>query len=128
MTEAKTTEADSQADYEKMLSDSATKRAEDTKMLTEKGSTLAELQSSLEESKDSKISSAKELSATLEYIQSIHAECDWLMQYFVVRKEARDSEVESLKNAKAVLAGADYSLVQKQVKRALRGEQSKAAN
>jgi len=113
MSESSTQEKDSQADYEKMMNDSSAKRAEDTKMLTEKGSTLAELESSLEESKEEKASATKELMATLQYIQSVHAECDWLMQYFDVRKEARDSEIDSLNKAQAVLSGADFSLLQR---------------
>merc|ERR1712238_36457 len=43
---------------------------------------------------------------------SLHAECDWLLKYFDARKEARAGEVDSLTKAKAVLSGADYSLVQ----------------
>lgn len=50
--------------------------------------------------------------ATEQYIHSLHAECDWLVKYFDVRKEARASEIDALGNAKAVLSGADYSLVQ----------------
>jgi len=111
MTEAETQEKDSQSDYEKMMGDSSSKRAEDSKMLTEKESTLAELESSLQTSKENKASTTKELGATLKYIQSLHAECDWLMQYFDVRKEARDSEIDSLGKAKAVLSGADFSLL-----------------
>jgi len=49
---------------------------------------------------------------TMKNIASLHAECDWLMQYYDVRKQARAGEVESLQNAKAVLSGASYSLVQ----------------
>jgi|Transcript_44289 septal ring factor EnvC (AmiA/AmiB activator) len=112
MAEAKTSEKDSQADYEKMMNDSASKRAEDTKVLTEKGSTLAELETSLQESTDNKASTGKELMATEQYIASLHSECDWLLQYFDVRKEARESEVDSLTKAAAVLSGADFSLVQ----------------
>merc|ERR1711865_1292515 len=61
----------------------------------------------------------KSLMATLEHIQSLHAECDWLLQYFVVRKEARAGEVESLKTAKSVLSGMDSALLQ--TGRSLRG-------
>jgi len=38
-----------------------------------------------------------------------------LLKYFEVRKEARADEVQSLVDAKAVLSGADYSLLQMQV-------------
>merc|ERR1719183_186700 len=110
--EAKTTEKDSQADYEKMMSDSAAKRAEDAKLLTDKTSALAQMQSDLQASTGEKSATTKELGATLQYISSLHAECDWLLQYFDVRKEARDSEIDALAKAKAVLSGADFSLVQ----------------
>lgn len=49
---------------------------------------------------------------TMESLKDIHLDCDWLLQNFDVRKEARSGEVEALKKAKAVLSGADYSLLQ----------------
>merc|ERR1719181_1088654 len=116
MTVAETTEKDAQADYEQLMKDSATKRADDSKMLAGKESTLADMQASLASSTDSLTSTKKELTATLQYIQSLHAECDWLIQYFEVRKEARASEMDALGKAKAVLSGADFSLVQTQRK------------
>jgi len=112
MTVAKTEEKDSQGDYEGMMKDSAAKRADDSKSLADKQKTLADLQASLQSSQEEKGSTTKELGATLQYIQSLHAECDWLIQYFDVRKEARDSEIDALGKAKAVLSGADFSLLQ----------------
>jgi len=112
MTEAEVGEKDAQADYEEMLKDSAEKRATDSKALTEKTSAKAGLESDLEADKEEKGSTVKELMATESYISSLHGECDWLIQYFEVRKEARTSEIESLGSAKAVLSGADFSLVQ----------------
>jgi hypothetical protein len=111
-TEAETEEKDSQADYEKTMQDSAEKRAMDSKALTDKEGAKASAESSLEANKESKASSTKELMAVHEYISSLHAECDWLLKYFDVRKEARAGEIESLKTAKAVLSGADFSLLQ----------------
>jgi septal ring factor EnvC (AmiA/AmiB activator) len=112
MTVAETTEKDSQADYETMMKDSAKKRADDSKTLADKESALADMEASLASSKDSLASTTKELGATLQYISSLHAECDWLIQYFDVRKEARTSEIDALGKAKAVLSGADFSLIQ----------------
>merc|ERR1719199_1929868 len=100
MTESKTAEADSQADYEKAMSDAAEKRALDSKTLTDKGAAKAEAESNLEKDTEEKAGTTKELMATLSYIQSLHAECDWLIQYFDVSKEARAGEIDSLKNAK----------------------------
>merc|ERR1719382_1556506 len=120
MTEAETTEKDSQADYEAMMADSAAKRTADSKSLTEKSAMKANLEGDLQTAKDDKASSNKELAATLEYIQSLHAECDWLIKYYDARKEARTSEIEALGQAKAVLSGADYSLVQTKAVRSRR--------
>jgi len=114
LTEAETEEKEGQADYEKMMKASSEKRTADSTALTEKSGTKADMEAELEEHKDHLASAGKELMATMKYISSLHAECDWLLQYFDVRKEARIGEIDSLKKAKAVLSGADYSLVQTQ--------------
>jgi len=112
MTESETEEKDAQGDYEDMMRDSKEKRAADSKSLTEKQSTKAELETSLESNVEDKKSSSKELMATEEYIAALHAECDWLLKYFDMRKQARAQEVDALNKAKAVLSGADFSLLQ----------------
>merc|ERR1719454_2776260 len=119
MTVAKTEEKDAQGDYQQMMKDSAEKRADDSKSLENKEAALADLQAALEKDTDAKASTSKELGATLQYINSLHNECDWLLQYFEVRKEARTSEIDALGKAKAVLSGADYSLVQLKSKKFL---------
>jgi len=110
MTEAETAEKDAQADYETLMADSADKRKADSKSLNEKTSAKAELEGALEDHKEAKKEAAKELMGTMKYIQQLHTECDWLVKYYDVRKEARDGEIDSLGKAKAVLSGADYSL------------------
>jgi len=60
--------------------------------------------------------------ATMKVISSLHAECDWLLQYYDARKEARSGEVDSLKKAKAILSGADYSLLQRSRSHAFLGK------
>jgi len=112
MTVATTEEKDAQADYMTFMKDSAEKRAQDSKNLADKEGALADAQAALEKHTDTMASTKKELGATLQYILSLHNECDWLLQYFEVRKEARASEVDALGKAKAVLSGADYSFVQ----------------
>jgi len=123
LTEAKTTEKNAQAEYEQFMSDSATDRASKAKSLTDKTGAKASLEGDLETAKEGKTAKGNELMATEEYESSLHAECDWLVSNFELRTTARGGEVDSLKNAKAVLAGADYSLVQRShsASRALRG-------
>jgi len=123
MTEAEATEKNSQEDYETAMKDAAEKRSTDTKSLADKGKAKAELEADLEANSEEKGATTKSLMATLEHIQSLHAECDWLLQYFEVRKEARAGEVESLKTAKSVLSGADFSLLETgNTRRSLRGQ------
>jgi len=112
MTEAETGEKDAQSDFERAMHDAGEKRATDAKTLGDKKSSKADLDAFLTNQKESRSSAVKELAATNKVIASLHAECDWLVQYFDVRKEARASEVDALGNAKAVLSGADYSLLQ----------------
>merc|ERR1719221_256296 len=94
------------------MKDSADKRAEDSKSLTDKESALADLQGGLEQQTADLDSTQKELAATNQYIHTLHLECDWLIKYYDMRKEARANEIDSLGKAKAVLSGADYSLLQ----------------
>jgi len=115
LTEAEAEEKNSQSDYETMMSDSADKRTTDSKALTEKGSAKAETEAALQAHTQARVDGVKELMAVEKYISSLHAECDWLVQYFDARKEARTGEIDSLKKAKDVLSGADYSLLQTRV-------------
>jgi septal ring factor EnvC (AmiA/AmiB activator) len=112
MTEAEVTEKDSQEDYEEAMKNAAAKRASDSKALAESEAERADLGSSSEELMAAKKSGKKELLATNKYIMALHSECDWLLQYFDVRKEARAGEVDSLTKARAVLNGADFSFLQ----------------
>jgi chromosome segregation ATPase len=109
MTEAQTQEKDSQSDYQAAMDDAAAKRAQDAKTLTGKTATKADLEADLEAHTSRKSAAGSELMATGQYIASLHAECDWLVQHYDVRKEARAGEVDSLTKAKAILAGADFS-------------------
>ena len=79
--------------------------------LAGKGSSKADTEAELQAHESQKTAEGKELMATMAYIKSLHAECDWLLQYFDARKEACTGEIDSLKKAKAVLSGADYSLL-----------------
>eukprot|EP00812_Abedinium_dasypus_P015026 NODE_85_length_2183_cov_317.965226.p1 GENE.NODE_85_length_2183_cov_317.965226~~NODE_85_length_2183_cov_317.965226.p1 ORF type:complete len:534 (-),score=186.61 NODE_85_length_2183_cov_317.965226:95-1696(-) len=111
MTEGRTDEEHAQANYEALMADSAAKRSQDAKSLVQKQGAKAGLEGDLAEHADGKAAASSELTATLKYIQSMHNDCDWLLQYFGVRKEARAQEVDQLKQAKAILSGADFAML-----------------
>merc|ERR1712066_633666 len=87
MTESTTAEKDAQADYEQLMADSAAKRTSDSALLTEKTANKASAEAGLQAHKDSHASLTKDLGATLKYIANLHAECDWLLKFFEMRKE-----------------------------------------
>lgn len=111
-TEAETEEKNSQSDYETMMKESSAKRVADSKSLADKQGAKANTEAALSDFDGEKKDTVGELMATMKYIQSLHSECDWLMKYYDVRKEARAGEIDSLVKAKAVLSGADFSLLQ----------------
>merc|ERR1719183_1820755 len=73
MTEAQAEEKDAQGDYETFMSDSADKRAEDSKSLLDKESAKAEAETELENAKGAKKSAEKDLDAVVTMIKDLHA-------------------------------------------------------
>jgi len=112
MTQAKLEETDAQEDYETAMKDAADKRSSDTKDLTDKEDAKASMEEELQTHTDAKKAAETELKATKDYIQTLHNDCDFLLEYYAERKEARASEIDAIGKAKAVLSGADFSLVQ----------------
>jgi len=112
MQEMDVEEKDAQAEYEQFTADAAEKRVMDSKSITEKAGAKADAEALLEKETSERTDKMKETLATVNFIGNLHKDCDWLLQNFDVRKEARAGEVDSLKKAKAVLSGADFSLVQ----------------
>merc|ERR1719247_3204116 len=105
-------EKDAQKEYEQFMSDASEKRALDSKAITDNESAKAETESDLQANKDAKGSKTINAMETAKYISGLHGECDWLLQNFDARKAARSGEIDALGKAKAVLSGADFSLVQ----------------
>merc|ERR1719240_1673781 len=108
MKDAEYDEKTAQTEYAELMAESQDSRAQDTKSITEKESAKATLEGKLVTTKESKTLSFEKLQQVGNYIFDLHASCDFIMDIFDMRKEARTNDMESLKNAKAVLAGAVY--------------------
>merc|ERR1719253_2574429 len=94
-------EKQAQKDYEELMAESADVRAQDSKTITEKEGQKAGLEGDLEAAKEAKKDTQTELLKLHEYIAQLHGSCDFLVQNFDLRKEARANEVDALKKAKA---------------------------
>merc|ERR550537_789873 len=95
-------EKTAQKDYAELMSDSQATRAGDVKSLTTKESTKAATEGKLMTTKETRSATSTDLKQVQTVIADLHAACDFIMQNFDLRKEARTNEIEGLKNAKAV--------------------------
>jgi DNA repair exonuclease SbcCD ATPase subunit len=109
ITEAEHEEETAQKDYERLMSDSQASRAKMADSITTKEAAKAELDSKIVDTKEKKASLETELSNIKQYLVQLHAECDFIIENFDMRKAARETEIEGLKNAKSVLSGANFS-------------------
>jgi len=110
-TTAKESEYDektAQKEYAELMADSQATRAQDSKSIVDKSAAKATLEEKLMTAKKKHSATTEELALVKSYIGDLHVSCDFIMQNFDLRKEARTAEIESLKNAKAVLAGASF--------------------
>jgi septal ring factor EnvC (AmiA/AmiB activator) len=105
-------EKEAQENYEELMADSAAKRAADSKTITEKEAQKAGLEGDLEAGIKNKKAADTEMTQLTEYIASLHGDCDFLLKNFDLRRDSRSSEIDALGKAKAVLSGADFSLLQ----------------
>lgn len=113
MQEADVGEKDAQAEYEQMMKDAAEKRIADAKSIQEKEGAKADTEAALLDIKKEHGTKMKEAFALVNTIGALHKECDFLLQNYDTRKQARSDETDALNKAKAVLSGADFSLLQK---------------
>merc|ERR1719321_943106 len=97
-----------QKDYGELMGDSQATRATDVKSITDKEAAKADLEEKIITTQGTRQATTGDLSNVQTMIQDLHGSCDFLMENYDLRKEARTNEVESLKNAKAVLSGASF--------------------
>jgi chromosome segregation ATPase len=100
-------EKDAQADYETYMADSKTSRAENAKLIQDKGAAKADAIGSLEEHTDNLDAAFTKMKGANDQLKVLHEDCDWLLANYDARKEARADEIDALGKAKAVLSGAD---------------------
>jgi len=112
ITEIEVEEKNGQEEYEQFMSDSASKRALDSKAIADKEAAKADAEAKLIRDEEEKAATTKEAMATHQYLAEVHQDCDWLLSNFDARKAARAGEIDGLTKAKAVLSGADFSLLQ----------------
>jgi len=113
MQEAKMTEENSQKDYEQAMKDAANKREKDSKSIVTKEGERAEVTTKLEANREGKSTKESQLGDATDKLNELHQSCDFLLDNYDSRKEARAKESDGLKQSKAVLAGASFGFLQR---------------
>merc|ERR1712093_216575 len=106
--EAIRSEEDAQKAYEDFVKETNASIEAKSKDIVNKSETKAKAESELVETKEAKEATMLELEQLSNYNAQLHQSCDFVQKNFEVRQEARDQEVEALKQAKAILSGAKF--------------------
>merc|ERR1712194_598654 len=106
--EAIGSEEDSQKAYEDFVKETNASIEAKTKSIINKSEEKAKSETDLTQANADKESVLLELEQLSNYNAELHQSCDFIVKNFEIRQTARDEEVEALKQAKAILSGADF--------------------
>merc|ERR1719353_459571 len=107
ISEAENEEKTSQKDYERLMADSQATRHQNAAGITDKEAAKADMDTAVEETKAKLDSQQTSLQNLHQYILQLHANCDFLVENYDLRKAARENELTSLATAKSTLSGAN---------------------
>merc|ERR1719426_739498 len=106
--EAIRAEEDAQKAYEDFVKETNASIEANNKDIVNKSDVKAKTEISLVKSKEGKESVMVELQQLSNHEADLHNSCDFVMKNFDIRQTARDEEIEALKQAKAILSGANF--------------------
>jgi len=106
--EAIRAEEDAQKAYEDFVKETNASIETKTKEIINKSEEKAKTEIDLTQANADKDAVMLELEQLSNYNAELHQSCDFVMKNFEIRQTARDEEIEALKQAKAILSGADF--------------------
>jgi len=101
-------EEDAQKAYEDFVKETNASIEEKSKDIVNKSEQKAKAEQDLVQAQEEKEAVMLELEQLSNYNAQLHQSCDFVMKNFEIRQTARDEEVEALRQAKAILSGADF--------------------
>jgi len=102
-------EEDAQKAYEDFVKETNSSLEAKGAEIINKSLEKAKAEAALVETKEARESALLELEQLSNYNAQLHQSCDFVLKNFDLRQTARDEEVEALRQAKAILSGADFS-------------------
>jgi len=106
--EAIRSEEDAQKAYEDFVKETNASVEAKSKEIVNKSEEKAKAEADLVMAKENEQAANLELEQLSNYNAELHQSCDFVMKNFEVRQTARDEEVEALRQAKAILSGANF--------------------
>merc|ERR1712086_304614 len=107
--EAIRSEEDAQKAYEDFVKETNASIEAKSKDIVNKSEEKAKAETELTQANEDKEAVLLELEQLSNYNAELHQSCDFVMKNFEIRQTARDEEIEALKQAKAILSGADFN-------------------
>merc|ERR1719235_1193537 len=106
--EAARAEEESQKAYEDFVKETNASVDAKNKDIANKSEEKAKAEEDLVEAKEAKENTLLDLEQLSNYNAELHQSCDFVLKNFDLRQQARDEEVEALRQAKAILSGAKF--------------------
>merc|ERR1719353_178860 len=109
-------EAKATLEYEKLKADADKQIASYEEQIVALDSAIADTDAEITSLTDTKTDTEGQHKTTVEYLEKIKPNCEWIKASFYKRAELRKKESEGLKEAKSILAGAeggDYGFLQR---------------
>merc|ERR1719164_74032 len=111
--EAIQAETDSQKAYEAYVKDTNASIEEKNRDITNKSDEKATAEADKVAAEEDLDAANNEQQQNKNEEADLHKSCDFTLKNFDIRQEARDQEVEALRQAKAILSGAKFLFLQK---------------
>ena len=108
--EAIKAESDAQKAYETYVKDTNKSIEEKTRDITNKTEEKASKEADKIAAEEAKETAMNEQQQLMNENADLHKSCDFTLKNFEIRQTARDQEVEALRQAKAILSGAKFSM------------------
>jgi septal ring factor EnvC (AmiA/AmiB activator) len=95
--------------YNNFVADTTKNIDTKNKEIVNKSEEKAKAQTNLNQATSDKENTMLELEQLSNYNAELHQECDFVMKNFEIRQEARDEEIEALRQAKGILSGSKFA-------------------
>jgi len=108
--EALNAEQNAQSDYQRFVNDSSKSIGAANRSIAAKADEKAELEGSIVQDTADRKANMANLESLGTFNGQLHLSCDFVLNNFEARQEARGQEIDALGQAKAILSGADFGL------------------